>query len=316
MNRSLRKDSQEGSGRTGDLGLPPDSDTRIDTCRLSSGREWEAASRTGLCISRIPDNTEATGRPPDGGFPSLTSKERVEMIQKLLKYNIRAEIIKAEDGYSQENQAEFLKFFNPAVVKGTHPLERLLNKKMIASPGAWGYLKSYKKIILDAKRNDFHRILCLDDDVIFHHSFEQALNQTLQNIPEHWKLLYLGASQHDWNVPGHINYPEPVRQNDFPAHPYYFPVKTDGSFAVGIDSSVYDEILEEIGRMDGTLDSGPLRSIQQKYIGQCFVLNPNLVVADVSRSDTGAQRDQEIMAKSFAGIWANTIILSGKNWSA
>jgi hypothetical protein len=225
---------------------------------------------------------------------------RVEMVQKLEKYGIRAEIIEAVNGYSEENEKEFYEFYRkPLATEGTHQLERTLKKKMIASPGAWGYLKTYKNILEDAGKNKFRKILCLDDDVLFHKSFETSLGQALGSIPGSWRLLYLGATQHEWNVPYNVNYPEHVIERKFEYYPYYFPVRTDGSFAVGIDESVFGEILAEINLMNCSLDSGPLRAIQQKYPTECIVLNPNLVVADVSQSDIGVQRDQHQMAKKL-----------------
>jgi glycosyltransferase involved in cell wall biosynthesis len=170
---------------------------------------------------------------------------------------------------------------------------------MISSPGAWGYLKTYKNIIDDARLNNYRKILCFDDDVLFHKSFEDGLAKAFNQLPAEWKLLYLGATQHEWNVPYNVDYPEDVREKDFAISPYYFPVRTDGSFAVGIDSRVYDEILGEIALMNCALDSGPLRTVQQNHPGECFVLNPNLVVADVSQSDIGVERDQEQMARKL-----------------
>lgn len=222
---------------------------------------------------------------------------RVEIIQKLIKYHIKAEIIEAEDGYTPENQSEFLEYYQqPIAAEGTHPLERSLKKKMIFSPGAWGYLKSYKKILLDAQKNDFRRILCFDDDVLFHLNLESELAKALTNIPSDWKLLYLGATQHLWDIPSHITYPAHIQPKDFETSPFYHPVRTDGSFAVGIHMSVYSDILDGLSRMNCSLDSGPLRDVQQKYPDQCFVLTPNLVVADVSKSDIGVERNQQHMA--------------------
>jgi glycosyltransferase involved in cell wall biosynthesis len=223
---------------------------------------------------------------------------RVEMIQKLDKYRIMAEIFEAEDGYSAENHKEFLEYYKkPIAAEGTHHLERSLRKKMIASPGAWGYLKTYKKILLDAKKNSFRNILCLDDDILFHHSFENLIDTALSSIPHNWKLLYLGATQHLWDVPYNLNYPGHIKEKEFAGSPYYYPVRTDGSFAVGLDSSIFNELLDEIDLMNCSLDSGPLRAIQQKYPEQCYVIVPNLIIADVSQSDIGVERNQEHMAK-------------------
>jgi hypothetical protein len=225
---------------------------------------------------------------------------RVEMIQKLAKYGIRAEIYEAVNGYSEENEKEFYEFYRkPLAAEGTHQLERTLKKKMIASPGAWGYLKTYKNILEDARKNKFRKILCFDDDVLFHQSFETSLQQALEIIPGSWRLLYLGGTQHEWNVPYNLNYPEHLTEKEFENFPYYYPVRTDGSFAVGLDESVFEEILAEIALMNCSLDSGPLRTVQQNHPTECIVLNPNLIVADVSQSDIGVERDQQQMAKKL-----------------
>lgn len=225
---------------------------------------------------------------------------RVEMVQKLLKNRIRAELFEAEDGYTPQNQEEFFNFYEkPIGEKGTHPLERTLKKKMIVSPGSWGYLKTYRNLLTDAKKKGYRNILCFDDDVLFHRDFEEQLVQALAGAPSGWKVLYLGATQHEWNVPYNLDFPGQVRQKNLEAIPYYYPVRTDGSFAVGIDSSVLDDILSEIEPMNCSLDSGPLRSVQQKYPEQCVVLLPNLVVAEVAQSDIGVARNQEHMARKL-----------------
>jgi len=51
--------------------------------------------------------------------------------------------------------------------------------------------------------------------------------------------------------------------------------------------------------MNCSLDSGPLRTIQQAFPGQCFVLYPNLAVAEVAQSDIGVARDQQQMASKL-----------------
>jgi len=225
---------------------------------------------------------------------------RVEIIQKLTRNKIRAEIFEAVDGYTAENQHAFFEFYQqPIGSKGTHPLERSLMKKMIGSPGAWGYLKSYERLLNDAITNKYSRILCLDDDLIFHKDFEQIFANAITKVPENWKLLYLGASQHEWNVPYNLDYPTEVSEKEFRDYPYYYPIRTDGSFAVGIDSSIYQDILDSISLMNCSLDSGPLRGIQQKHKSECFVVNPNIIIANVSQSDIGVERNQEKMASKF-----------------
>ncbi len=192
-------------------------------------------------------------------------KDRKMMIsQKLNRLGINFEFITGVDGscekYGQKNSEQ---------------LERL-NK------GEWGYLKTYEKILSYAKSKGFKRILCLDDDVLFHNNFISEFVKFSSYISEDWKLIYLGASQHSWIL--EKTYNQSTDDNNS-AKPYYYPIETDGSFAIGIDSSIYDLLLSEIQKFDLPFDSGPLYKINKLYPKKCFVARPNLVIAEVSESD-------------------------------
>jgi glycosyltransferase involved in cell wall biosynthesis/GR25 family glycosyltransferase involved in LPS biosynthesis len=221
---------------------------------------------------------------------------RIEMIQKLKKYQIQAEIVEAVDGYTPDNQEEFYEYYRkPVGSEGSHPLEHSLRKKLLASPGAWGYLKTWRNVLLDAKKNHYRNFVCFDDDILFHKDFESRLAEAMDHIPQDWKVIYLGASQYLWKVPEHLDHPSAYKDKPADA-PYYHPLKTDGSFAMVIEASIYDELLEQIAPMNCAFDSGPLRSMLEKYNRQCFVLTPNLVIADVNQSDIMVDREQEKMA--------------------
>eukprot|EP01083_Nonionella_stella_P137059 417122_1 len=102
----------------------------------------------------------------------------------------------------------------------------------------------------------------------------------------------MGAKQHTWHDPGSLHFPKGSRS-------YYHPLRTDGCFALGIHSSVFDELLAEITKNDGPFDSYPTRRIVKKHQSHTFVLQPNLIVADVRSSDTQGGRDQEIFAQKM-----------------
>lgn len=219
------------------------------------------------------------------------SDRKVAMLQKLGRLGIKAEFVEAVDGYSQENLEEYNAYLEKDI--GNHPLEISNKRKMIRSEGAWGYLKTYCAILTDAKKRNFNRIFCFDDDAIFHKDFEELFQQRTQTIPDDWKLLYLGASQHVRRIPQDLSYPDKNKLELDDNEPYYFPKTTDGSFAIGIDSSVFNILLSKILRMDCSFDSGPLRSVIRAYPKKCFVINPNIVIADVSESDIQIDRNQD-----------------------
>jgi hypothetical protein len=162
--------------------------------------------------------------------------------------------------------------------------EMKYGRKAIETSGSWAILKSMYLMIQDAQRRKFKRILILQDDNLFHKRFmEKFLNLVQGNlrIPQNWKLLYLGATQYDWT--------KVLRRE---GAQFYFPMGTaDGAFAVGIDCSVFQELLDEIVRFDSPVDSGALSTIQARYGKQCLVLKPNLIIADIRDSDLRESRD-------------------------
>lgn len=220
------------------------------------------------------------------------------MLQKLNYYGFHAEVTEAVDGSSEPNLNEYDKYVNsPVGAKGAHPLELKYNKKLIQSPGAWGYLKTYHKILEQAKISGYRRILCFDDDVLFHKNFHAEFDRFIREVGENWKLLYLGATQHTWNLPKTNRYRDSSKTEYDVQEPFYYPLITDGSFAIGIDSSIYDLLIEEIERFNAPFDSGPLRRVCELYQEQCFVAQPNLVIADVSDSNIGIGRNQYELAE-------------------
>ncbi len=180
------------------------------------------------------------------------------------------------------------------------------------SPGAWGYLLSWERILNKARREGHSRILCLDDDVIFHRDFAYQFRNIIKWIPSNWKILNLGASQHTT-----IELPK--------GDPWYHPILTDGSFATGISSEIYLELLTEIRVIKSflnndnqemcleslkskkilPLDSGPLREIYTRYPEDCYVVYPNIIISDVRNSSIRGPRDQQRIAKKFGWCLEN-----------
>ena len=223
---------------------------------------------------------------------------REAMIKKLEHLRIRAEFFPAVDGAEEENRKEFEKYFNEPIDPGTaHEMEVKLKRKVIVSPGAWGILLTYRNLLSEAKERGYGSILCLEDDVVFARDFEKMFGQAMKIIPENWKVIYLGASQHTWEEGTDIITPEGVFNESDPVR-YYLPLNTDGAFAVGLRADIIPFLLDESSAMNCPLDSGALRSAARRFKSECFVLVPNMVIADVSESDIRTGRKQA----DFAGI--------------
>lgn len=137
-----------------------------------------------------------------------------------------------------------------------------------------GCLCSHLEIIKDAKRNNYSKILILEDDVHLSKDFQSRIC-LIKNLP--WKLLYLGGSQYNWS--------DIDTDNDF-----YFSSDTLGTFAYAVDSSIFDDLIETFSQKNSQVDK-MLSDIQKKYHGECFTMYPNIVIPDVSTSDIRSPRD-------------------------
>lgn len=186
-----------------------------------------------------------------------------KVLKQLDRYHIQAKVMDAVDGY--------------------HPEFYYQQKKL--PKGAYGYVLSWENVILDAIRGNFKKILILDDDVMLKRDFSNLFSQWISDMNETWKVLLLGATQHTLRPPliGNLN--------------AYYPNVIDGSFAVGVDQSIFQEILTELQGKDQYVDSDILRFIYRSYPKQCFVAYPNLIIADVTDSDIRDGRSQEQLAK-------------------
>jgi len=225
---------------------------------------------------------------------------RISVVEKLAKQNIDFEIVDAVDGYSNDVIKEYQQYAQrPVGEPGSHKLEKLYNFKLIESPGAWGYLKTYEKILSEAKNKDYKRILCFDDDILLHKEFNTQFDEFIAKINDDWKLIYLGATQHNWTMPKSLRYINQKKEEYNIEEPFYLPRETDGSFAIGIDASIYDLLLSEVRKFNAPFDSGPLRTINENYQDKCFVAQPNLVIADVSDSDIRQGRNQYELAEKL-----------------
>lgn len=161
-----------------------------------------------------------------------------------------------------------LEFENPGFVPG---------KGMIENRWALACLLSHLEIIKTAKKMGYSRILVFEDDVLISKNLKVRL-QEIKKLPD-WKLLYLGASQYDWNVKF--------------IDGFYLCEKTLGGFAYAIDESLYDELIWRFEKIKKSSDN-VLAEIQSLHYGKCFSFYPGICRADVSDSDIRGERDDSI----------------------
>ena len=155
----------------------------------------------------------------------------------------------------------------------------------LETPGSYGVLLSAYFIIIHATQNNYQSILILEDDVIFHCNFKNLFSSKISNIPLNWKLLYLGSSMHQWRIEQRCrHYPNYlVPQGSIP-----------GAFALGIKKECFPILVKSIMKLNSPWDMAPLKTINQTFPGQCYVLYPNLVIADTQDSDIREPKSLDI----------------------
>ena len=222
------------------------------------------------------------------------SDKRLKSIYQLQQMGINAWIVDGINGFEEPFISDYEKYKAiPLGEKDAHKLELKYQRKMISSPGGWGVLLSKKQIFQHALENNYDRILVLQDDLFFIEKFHQKFEEFIRIIDDDWKIIALGATQHIWNVPTSLFYPDPAIREFDPGQKFYYPLNTDGAFALAYDRSVFQLIIDEIDKMNCSFDSGAVRTIYRNFQKKCFVCQPNLIIADVSTSDIRGGRDQE-----------------------
>ena len=209
----------------------------------------------------------------------------VSLFKKEGIYNYKR--IEGLDGSKDPIYSDFLKHKEKSRI--TEYEKKHYNRKALKNPGSLGILRTNKNILLDAHANNYKRILILQDDLIFHKDFYNKCNEIFTGGESYdYKLLFLGASQHRWH-----NIIIDNKKN------YYHPITpTEGAFAVGINMSIYEELLEFINNYYIPIDSGALSYIQKKYPNDCYIMYPNIIIADIRDSDLrGARNFQSVPFK-------------------
>lgn len=165
------------------------------------------------------------------------------------------------------------------------PQEHHLNEHLLESRGAWGYLKTMRALLVEAKEEGLSNVLVLEDDVLVHRDFSSLFARSWSEVPSNWKVVYLGSVQAAAD-----------RSERVSDHLYNPGAMANGSYAVAIDSSVFDHLIGVIDRLDMPFDSGALREIDVAHAAQVFAMDPPVIIADVSQSTIRDGRSLEAHA--------------------
>jgi GR25 family glycosyltransferase involved in LPS biosynthesis len=161
------------------------------------------------------------------------------------------------------------------------------NPEFKYSKGSYGCTLSHLECIKQAQAQGEKTILIFEDDIIVNNDFIDLWQSIQPEIPTDWKILYLGASQMLWE---HI----------YIQNTYYRAKTTPGAFAY----IVHTEIYPEIKKLFDTYHL-PIDEIYQLYQEEhsCYVLYPNLIIANLDESNTRPINDWSLANRSTLFRW-------------
>jgi hypothetical protein len=135
------------------------------------------------------------------------------------------------------------------------------------SPGAFGLIETFKKIIMDACENKYAKILILEDDIFFKPEISN-LDEYMRLLPDDYSMFYLGG--HHICKPIYINDKIVLVNQMFTTH------------SIAIKQGLYDLILNDIHNLTEPIDVY-FTKLQKQYKVYSFL--PNLTGQRPSFSD-------------------------------
>ena len=205
-------------------------------------------------------------------------------------------LVKMQERFRENNIKNYVRF--PAIDGRDSKYNKHFNslKYFFETRGAYGVLLSMYYILTNAIQNGYRSILIFEDDAVFHHNFTQIFNNQMKHISADWKLLYLGSSMHTWRIASRC-----VKRNGF-----LIPNGTvAGAFALGISYKCFPYLLKQIIAFKSAWDLAPLKTINQLFKNQCYVIYPNIVVADPRDSNIRNGKTLEKKANDCGWILTN-----------
>jgi glycosyl transferase, family 25 len=146
--------------------------------------------------------------------------------------------------------------------------EIALPNNWVHTPGAYGCLDSHVRAIREARDANAASVLIFEDDVVFDPQFKEKFATFIQELPEDWDMLFLGALHKD----------EPVRVSEHIARI----TKANSTFAYAIRNTVFDPFIELNSRAKHVLDMNNY-ALQERF--KCYCFMPNLVWVESEYSD-------------------------------
>lgn len=138
----------------------------------------------------------------------------------------------------------------------------------VHTPGAYGCLRSHLQVVRDARDAGASSVLIFEDDVVFEPRIEEKFVTFIQELPDDWDMLFLGALHKD----------EPVKVSEHIGRI----TKANSTFAYAIRNTVFDAFIELNSKAEQVLDMNSYL-LQERFNCYCFM--PNLVWVESEYSD-------------------------------
>lgn len=146
--------------------------------------------------------------------------------------------------------------------------EAVLPHGWIHTPGAYGCLLSHVQVVREARNAGVSSVLIFEDDVVFDPHFKETFASFIQELPDDWDMLFLGALHKD----------APIKVSQHIARI----TKANSTFAYAIRNTVFDAFIELNSRAEHVLDMNSYE-LQERF--NCYCFTPNLAWVESEYSD-------------------------------
>jgi GR25 family glycosyltransferase involved in LPS biosynthesis len=217
--------------------------------------------RLGIAFERFPAI--------DGHAPAVMAEWQAYASQNL--------VLRPDDVRPVRNWREFYLDYESDLARVAF-FEAERGARAIATPGAWGLLKSMTAVFERALALGWQSLLVLEDDVLFHNDGLALFDRCMAELPADWTILQLGAMQLHWEsdwISWHSD------------HLYRCQGSSHGAHAFGLRADVLPMLLERCRVADLPFDIGALHTIKRRHAESCFTVFPNLAIQDATDTDIG-----------------------------
>lgn len=146
--------------------------------------------------------------------------------------------------------------------------ETVLPHGWLHTTGAYGCLLSHVQVVREARDAGVPSVLIFEDDAVFDPHFKEKFASFIQELPDDWDMLFLGALHKD----------APTKVSEHVARI----TKANSTFAYAIRNTVFDAFIELNSRAEHVLDMNSY-VLQERFNCYCFM--PNLVWVESEYSD-------------------------------